>query len=130
MSMFNEDKKIKVMVVDDEAFNAMIMEQHLKDIGCDLCPSAATGEEAIDHAQNDHPDLIFMDICLNGDLDGIEAAKRIKEQIKTSIVFISGYSYEEYKNRIHDINPLTSLSKPLDYENIESVIHLYQTSNS
>lgn len=116
---------MKVMVVDDEAFSTMLIENHLKEMGCDVCSSAATGEEAISNAIHEKPDLIFMDICLNGPIDGIEAAKQILSQIKSSIVFMSGYSYQEYTNRIEDIKPLTSLTKPIDSSHIQSVVNLF-----
>ena len=53
---------------------------------------AASGEEAIDHAQRLQPDLVLMDVRLRGPMDGIEDAQHIWAQFQIPVIFMSGYT--------------------------------------
>ena len=58
------------------------------------------------------PDLIFMDIDLQREIDGVEIAKMVKEQYSVPIIFISGYDEKDLLLRIGEANPATYLTKP------------------
>ena len=68
---------IKVLVVEDEQLTALFIKTLLEDNGYIVAGMAMTGEDAIAKALAHRPDLILMDILLQGDMDGIEAAHRI-----------------------------------------------------
>ncbi|HNY12905.1 MAG TPA: response regulator, partial [Candidatus Wallbacteria bacterium] len=73
------DKTISVLIVEDEAFSALYLEDALSIAGYTICDTVATGEGAVAIAENKTPDIILMDIRLAGEIDGIEAASRIRQ---------------------------------------------------
>mgnify|MGYP000877125902 CR=1 FL=1 len=68
----------KVLIVEDEAISALLIQKKLAAAGLDVLPPVATGEKAVELALNEKPDIVFMDIRLAGRMDGIEAAGRIR----------------------------------------------------
>jgi CheY-like chemotaxis protein len=77
----------RILIVEDEAIVAMEIEHRLNRLGYVVPAIIFSGQEAVQAAQDLQPDLIIMDIKLKGDIDGIEAANRIHEQIDVPIVY-------------------------------------------
>ena len=67
-----------ILIVEDEVVEVMYLKNSLQLMGYDVLAVASSGDEAIDKAKKLKPDLILMDVVLKGDMDGIEAAKHIK----------------------------------------------------
>ena len=72
--------RVKIMIVEDEYLIALDIKDTLEELGYIVCSLNRSGEEAIEKAKAEQPDLIFMDIGLIGKIDGIEAAKQIQNQ--------------------------------------------------
>lgn len=90
-----------VLIVEDEKISCMLLEHLLSQLGCDICGTASTGEEAIQQAETSRPDLIIMDVGLRGDMNGIEAAHAICRRKQVPILFLTAYTYEEIsRNRV------------------------------
>ncbi|MBN1551184.1 response regulator [bacterium] len=117
-------KKIKILVVEDEALTARYLKIELEELGYDVLTPIAKGEDAIPVAIQENPDLILMDIRLAGGLDGIEAAERIITKKKIPIAFMTGYATEEIKERALKIYPLAYLEKPVDIDSINQILTL------
>lgn len=64
----------RILVVEDEGIVRKDIERTLTQLGYEIAGSAAEGQAAIDLAEQQHPDLVLMDIMLKGDMSGIEAA--------------------------------------------------------
>lgn len=111
-------RKIKVLVVEDEVIVAQYLSMELELNGFEVCGFVATGEEAIQKAKQEQPDLILMDINLAGRTDGIEAAQKILEYRKIPIIFMTGYSQKEFAAREKNLNPTRFLSKPVEVDKI------------
>ncbi|MFW6137435.1 MAG: response regulator [Candidatus Aminicenantaceae bacterium] len=111
-------RKTKVLVVEDEVIVAQYIRMELEASGYEVCGFVATGEEAIQKAKQELPDLILMDIHLAGRTDGIEAAQKILEHRKIPIIFMTGYSQKEFAVREKNLNPTRFLSKPVDVDKI------------
>ena len=105
---------LRVLVVEDEAIPARAAAVMLGHIGCDVAAIVDTGEDAVDAAYREHPDLVLMDIRLKGPMDGIEAAGLIRERLGIPIVFVSAYLAEELEERRDAIDESEFLSKPID----------------
>jgi CheY-like chemotaxis protein len=88
-------RKKQILVVEDNAIIGMDIAEHLKQMEYDVIDVVATGEEAILRANATHPDLILMDIHLDGAMDGTEAARRINARFDIPIIYITAYSDEE-----------------------------------
>ena len=83
---------------------------------------SATGEDAIRTARAEEPDIVFMDVSLQGGMDGIEAATIIAQGGPTSIVFITGYSNKSVYERAAVCAPAAYLVKPFDFSAIDEIL--------
>jgi CheY-like chemotaxis protein len=81
------------------------------------------GEGAVEQASDLEADLILMDISLSGDMDGIEAARRIRQDRNTPIIFITAYSDPATLERIKQRVPNAPvLAKPISGERLRTAI--------
>ncbi len=98
-------RKKKILIVEDELVIANDIRGFLSDENYEIISIVLTGEDAINLARQNKPDLIIMDILLHGDMNGIEAAEEISKTRKIPIIFVSAYSHEEIvKQILSDIN--------------------------
>lgn len=81
-------------------------------------------EEAIKKARDLKPDLILMDIVLPGELDGIDAADRIRSELNIGVVFITGYDDERYLERAKHVKPFGYIFKPYNIREIRASIEI------
>ncbi|HOO71457.1 MAG TPA: response regulator [Spirochaetota bacterium] len=113
---------IAVLVVEDEVLIRKYITTMIQKYGGVVIGETALGEEAIDLVLRDHPDVVFMDIMLDGNIDGIEAARRISEFADTLIVFVSAYDYEESIKKEEMLNYFAFINKPVDRVKIKDVL--------
>ncbi len=106
-------KGVGVLVVENERLLAKDVSRQLTEIGYNVVGQAATGERAVEIAKASGPDLVLMDVKLDGPMDGIEAARLIKEATDAAIVYLTGYSDPETVERLKETNPHAYLSKPV-----------------
>jgi CheY-like chemotaxis protein len=104
----------RVLIVEDEGIVALDLRTRLKDLGYDVAAVAASGEDAVKRAIETRPDVILMDIVLQGEMDGIEAALRIRARIDVPIVYLTAYSDDGSKERARATGPLVFLTKPFE----------------
>lgn len=116
-------KKAKVLVVEDEKIIAKDIEATLKRIGHESAGSVAKGEDAINFAEKEKPDLILMDITLKGEMDGIEAAKIINDKFRIPIVYITAHQDEDTIEKTKGTNPYGYITKPLDDRDLSTAIN-------
>ena len=83
-----------------------------------------SGEKALEIAEKDKPDLVFMDIHLSGEMGGIEAAGQIKDRFGIPVIFITGYSRDEMKERFGEIGSNGYLVKPWSRHELKSSIEM------
>jgi CheY-like chemotaxis protein len=124
----------RILIVEDEAVTSVMLEKTLKELGYEVVGSAFDGNEAIEIARDKRPDLILMDIRIQGDMDGIETAKQIYQQYNIPSIYLTAHSDEETIKRAVESGPFGYLIKPFKerelYSNIEMVAHkhkLFQT---
>jgi len=104
----------RVMIVEDEAITAMATGAMLKRLGHEVMASVASGEAALEACRKRRPDLVLMDIRLDGKLDGIETARLIHESGYVPVVFVSAYVDDQTRRRAAATHPLAFVAKPLD----------------
>lgn len=100
----------------------------LQTFGHKVIAITASGEDAIDIAKQKKPDLIFMDIDLKGDLDGIDTAKMIIEKHNIRIIFCSAFNDDHTLLRASVVNPAGYITKPFELEDIEELMNLHARS--
>jgi len=117
----------KIMIVDDDSTIQMELEEYLAHMDYTVVGTADTGEGAIEMAREMKPDLVLMDINLPGEMDGISAAQKIKEEMDVAVVFITGFGDPEYIERAKMVEPFGYVMKPFDEKeingNIEIALH-------
>ncbi len=113
---------VKLLLVEDEVITAMSMKKELENLGFDVSEPVVTGEDAIRMAFAEHPAVILMDINLIGDMDGIETARKIHESMPIPVIYMTGYSSLEIKQRAIETGPLAYLEKPVTAMEIMSII--------
>ncbi len=114
----------KIMIVDDDATIQMELEEYLTHMDYAVVGTADTGEGAIEMARERDPDLILMDVSLPGEMDGISAAKKIKEEMDVAVVFITGFGDPEHIERAKLVEPFGYVMKPFDEREINGVIEI------
>lgn len=112
----------RVLVVEDEAIVAMDISVMLRELGYEVEGPAATGEEAVSLAERERPDLVLMDIMLRGGMDGVEAARRIRETTGAPIVYLTAYADESTLLRAKTAEPLGYLLKPFEERELRTTI--------
>ena len=117
------DRK-KVMVVEDEAIVSMDIQGSLVHLGYEVVATATSGEEAIEQAGEHRPDMILMDIMLMGDMNGIEAAKVIRERFSIPIIYLTAYSSNEMLEQAMTTGPYSYLIKPFNREELNSAVKI------
>jgi CheY-like chemotaxis protein len=116
--------KAKILIVEDEIIVAMALRKEIEDLGYEVCSLSLSGEEAFEIAENEKPDLVIMDIHIQGAMDGIEAARQIKDRFGIPIIFATGYSEDEIKKKAEVTESYQYLIKPFARNNIKSSIEL------
>ncbi len=84
-------QKIKILIAESQNIVAIDLQTTLLKVGHKDVAIVTTGEEAIDKVKELRPDIVILDIYLNGRISGAIAAKRIKEFSKASIMLYSTY---------------------------------------
>ena len=118
----SRDGPPKILIVEDEAILAMCLQDKLVDLGYGLPPAVGSGEQAVQTALEYRPDLVLMDIKLNGKIDGLEAARQIHEFCETPVIFMSAYSDIDTLQRALLAGPAGYLVKPVRLETLGKVI--------
>jgi two-component system, response regulator PdtaR len=105
---------VNLLVVEDDIHVGTVLEARLKTFGYQVCGLARTGPAAVRSALELHPDLVLMDILLEGDMNGVEAAELIHNQIDVPIVFITCLSDQSLLDRAIKANAYGYILKPYD----------------
>ena len=116
--------KAKILLVEDEYLVGKDIQNMLSHLGYDVTAVVPTGEEAVAAVQSNLPHLVLMDIVLKGELDGILAAKMIKENNSIPIVFLTAYADEATLSKAKTADPHGYLLKPFEERELQTAIEL------
>lgn len=117
-------KQRQVLIVEDETIIARDIQRKLTMLGYDAPIIASSGEEAVAKAEELNPDLILMDIVLKGDVDGIEAARLIRERFDIPVVYLTAYADEKTLERAKVTEPFGYMLKPFEEGELHSNIEM------
>lgn len=119
--MNTKDKKI--LIVEDEVVIAMDLQSSLQSQGYNVIGHITRGEDVISFIASNKPDIILMDVKLDGEIDGVETAQIIYDNHDIPVIFITSYSNKTIIERAKKTNPFGYIVKPFDdrelYTNIE-----------
>src|SRR5689334_21192543 len=85
-------KLVQILVVEDEYILAMNLQEILESLGYTVVDIADSASAAIDKASKLRPNLVLMDICLQSEMDGIQAAEQIWNHLQIPVIYVTGYS--------------------------------------
>ena len=108
-----------MLVVEDEFFISLHTKEMLEALGHTVVGVAVSANQAVQLAERNKPDVVLMDIRLNGDRDGIEAAEEIYRRLDIQSIFVSANSDPRTRERAAALRPLGFLQKPLSAERLE-----------
>jgi CheY-like chemotaxis protein len=114
----------RILVVEDDANVAAVLEARLESFGYRVCDIAQSGPKAIAYSNQHQPDLILMDIMLEGEMNGIEAAEQIGDQSDVPIIFVTCLNDSAVVEQAIQTNPSGFLVKPYDIVELRSCIEI------
>ena len=116
------DLQTCVLVVDDEFLIAQGLCLQVEDMGLPVCATAATAEEAVAAALEHRPMVVLMDVRLQGELDGVDAALAIHERVGSKLIFVTGSREPATLDRIGLDHPSAVLFKPVSDRQLRMAI--------
>ncbi|MDP2883054.1 MAG: EAL domain-containing protein [Azonexus sp.] len=115
---------INLMLVEDERIVAFDLKRQLQGFGYQVNTVVASGEQAISRAAAEKPDLVLMDIHLEGQIDGIQAANEIRAHQRIPVIFLTAYAEDDTLRRALDSYPFGYLIKPCEGRELHATIQM------
>jgi PAS domain S-box-containing protein len=116
--------KAKILIVEDSFIVAYHLQATLQSEGYEVIGMEDSGENALTFLQNKKPDLVLMDIMLNGDLDGIETARIVRLKYNLPVIYITALTDKDTIQRAKITEPFGYLTKPFEDREIFTVIEM------
>ena len=114
---------MRILIVEDELIIAEDLRLTIQNFGHEVIAIVSSGEEAVVHTDKLKPDIIFMDIHLDGDVNGIDAAIKIREKHEIPIIFCSAYIDRVTQRETSLIKPGIFISKPVEESKIQIALN-------
>ncbi|HET6719114.1 MAG TPA: response regulator, partial [Rhodocyclaceae bacterium] len=120
----NFGQPIKLMIVEDERVVAFDLKNQLQSMGYQVQATVASGEQALLRVAEVAPDLVLMDIHLEGGMDGVEAATEINAKHQIPVIYLTAYAEDDTLLRAMDSRPFGYLVKPWDARELHATIQM------
>ena len=114
------DFQTKILIVEDEGIVALDIKNTLNRLGYHVTAVASTGWDAIQQAKRTKPDLVLMDIRLHGEMDGIEAAAYIHQELAIPVIFLTAQADGPTRQRADAVEHAGYLIKPFSVHDLET----------
>ncbi len=118
------NQKVKILIVEDESIVAIDLKKTLENWGYEVSDIVRSGEIAVRTAVATKPDLILMDIMLEGEMTGIEAARKIRDQQDIPVIYLTAYANQSTLSQAKLTQPVGYILKPFDEKNLVSTIEM------
>ncbi|MBL7095358.1 PAS domain S-box protein [candidate division KSB1 bacterium] len=114
----------KILIIEDDHVIGMEIKDRLETLGYNVLTRLSYGEDAIEQAGDLHPDLILMDIQLAGEIDGIQAADKIRDLYDVPVVYLTAYADDNTLERAKITEPFGYVLKPFEERELVSTIEM------
>lgn len=114
----------RILIVEDEAIVALDIKGRLTALGYVVTGVVPSGEKALEQVSEHSPDLILMDIMLEGDMDGIDTAAVIKEEHNIPVIYLTAYADNETLKRAKITEPFGYIIKPFEDRELNLTIEM------
>jgi PAS domain S-box-containing protein len=114
----------RILIVEDELLITLDIKRRLTRLGYQVVGNTTNGEGALMLAEALRPDLVLMDIRLDGAMDGIEAAKQIGDRFHLPVAFLTAYAETATLERAKQANPFGYILKPVEDRELKTIIEI------
>ncbi len=115
---------VNLMLVEDERVVAFDLKNQLQSYGYRVGGIFASGEQAVARVSDVAPDLVLMDINLEGAMDGVEAAKEIQARHRVPVIYLTAYAEDDTLHRALESRPFGYLVKPWNVRELHATIQM------
>jgi PAS domain S-box-containing protein len=116
------EKRVNILVVEDERIVARDIRRIIEGFGYIVPAIVSTGEKAVQEAKNLHPDLVLMDIVLEGKMTGIDAAEEIRNRFSIPVIYLTAYSDRDTVKSAKETMPYGYLLKPVNEDELRTTV--------
>ncbi len=113
----------KAIIVEDNLILSVLYQNYLKEMVFKTVGEIRDGETAVKLVKKYNPDVVIMDIMLEGEINGIEAARHIREFSEVPIIFITGNSDISTINKAREVSNSDFLPKPISENKLASAVN-------
>ena len=117
-------RRNRVLIAEDEVFTALELQFHLEQLGYEVVDLVSSGEQAVERAVELRPDLLMMDVRLEGDIDGIDAFREIREEHDAPVIFLTAFGDEETISRAKECGAFGYILKPFKERELRAMIEV------
>ena len=117
-------KQVRIFIVEDEPLIAEDLAASLEELGYQVCGRAENALDAMAGIATERPDLILMDINLEGDLDGVQLAEKVNGKFRTPFIFVTSHADKGTIERVKQTRPAGFIVKPFDENDLRSNIEI------
>jgi PAS domain S-box-containing protein len=117
-------KPARIVLVEDERIVALHLQQQLTSLDYEVAAVAASGRAALEFIVRERPDIVLMDIHIEGDMDGIETVSRIPDDLQIPVIYLTAYSEEATLERAQATRPYGYLIKPYSERELHATIQM------
>jgi len=115
----------QILIVEDESLVALDLSQSVESLGYKVVGIVSNSKDAIELTCKEKVDLVLMDICIKGEVDGIDTAKAIKIYNKNiQIIYSTALSGEEDIKRAVKTNPSAYIIKPISIQSLQAAMQI------
>jgi PAS domain S-box-containing protein len=118
-----------ILIVEDEAIVALDLKLQLLELGYAVAGVAASGDEALALMARQRPQLVLMDVRLQGAMDGITAAQAIRDRFAVPLIFLTSHSDNDTVKRAARTAPYGYLTKPYQIKELRAGIEVALTKS-
>lgn len=112
----------RILIAEDEFIVAVDLKTKLRRLGYEVVGVVASGEEAISLAEQERPDVVLMDIKLQGAINGLKAGELIQQRTGSAIIFVTAYAAMFLRNPEQMQSPGLCLSKPFSMVQLKAAL--------
>jgi PAS domain S-box-containing protein len=117
-------KKAKVLLVDDDPVGVAIATEVLEGLGYAICGVACSAEECLRQVEAVKPQLVLMDIRLDGSVSGIEAARTVRKKYHLPVVFLTAHGDTETLLQARSAKPYGYVCKPFNRRDLAIALEI------
>lgn len=114
----------KILIVEDEAIVALDIARRLEKMDYEVIGRLASGEEALELIAKQPPDLVLMDINLQGEMDGLDTATTIYKTYNIPVIYLTAYAGKSTLERAKQSKPYGYILKPFKEKELHATIEV------